>query len=645
VGKRLRLPTFPTPLAAGALGLAASIAAALTARAWLPGPDPTIVWYIYEVHDRRWLVLGYWLGVASLTLAPVLAVRARAWWSFSPAGGGRSTRDSLVRVLAALAIYALWLGPPWNVDRLAQPMEWHELAHLGPIQAVLAGKDFYLESGTQYGPGMLMLSVQYLEHFGVSLARFREFWLWTNFAGGAVLVGWLAWLFPPAALAAGMLALRFFSPFYFLWPHASGSYQFFFGWATCIRYAGGIHAALAVGAALARVPPRGAPLLSSRETLWLAGAGFVWGWLALIAQENLGCGIAGAGLVALFALATRAATPARIAAIAAAFGAGALLAAAPMLALFVAAGELGAFIHRYFEVGGYVVAGLSGAPFMESFLSPAGILYLAAPLAAAALFAVAAFDGRRSRQWRMTAASGAAAALAGHAPMLLRSDSPHVLAMLAPFAFVVAAAIDGLRRADLRLASAPVLALALLPALAALRPEQLERLLGDGAGRVRTFAASTQTTAPIEGRVGYRYDRSARYAVFSPLPVGEFVDVARRLHEKVGARPVVVASAIGSRGHWYFFADLVPLPPDPEPSMTILNDRLRARYLAELDARGIPCVISTRPDDAEVQLFRRQPGERDESIVETSAGNFFVGCLRQPAAATRSGSSERSPIT
>jgi len=641
------LPTATShrALAAAAASLAASLAIAFATRAWLPGPDPEIVWYGYEVHDRRWLVLGYWLGVASLTLAPVLAVRGRAWWSHSAAGGGPRARAALARVLAALAVYALWLGPPWNTDQLARPMEWHELAHLGPIQALLAGKDFYLESGTQYGPGMLMLSAQYLEHFGVSLARFREFWLWTNFAGGAVLVCWLAWLFPAAALAAGLLALRFFSPFVFVWPAAGGSYVFFYGWATCIRYAGGIHAALAVGTALARVPPRGAPV-SSREALWLGGAGFVWGWLALIAQENLGCGIAGAGLVAAFALATRAATLARIAAIAAAFGAGALLAAAPTLALFAVAGELGAFVHRYFDVGGYVVAGLSNAPFDESFLSPAGILYLGAPLGAAALFAVAAFDGRRSRPWRMTAASAASAALAGHAPMLLRSDASHVLAMLAPLAFVVAAAASGLRRAELRLASAPALALALLPALAALRPEHLTRLAGDGAGRVHAFAAGSEKSAPTGGRVGYRYDPAAPYAVFSALPLGEFLDVAQRLHEKVGTRPVVVASAIGSRGHWYFFADLVPLPSDPEPSMTILNDRLRAHYLTELDARGIPCVISTRPDDAELEIFRRQPGERDESIVETSAGNFFVGCLRaQPSSATRSGSSARSPIT
>jgi hypothetical protein len=625
----VRLPagSIVRAVAAAALGVAGSIAIALAARVWLPGPDPTIVWYGYEVHDRRWLLIGYWLGVASLVFAPVLALRTRAWWSLSATGSGRIDRAVLVRTIAGLAAYALWLGPPWNVDRLARPMEWHELAHLGPIQALLAGKDFYLESGTQYGPGMLMLAVHYLEHFGVSLARFREFWLWTNFAGGAVLVFWLARLFPAAALAAGMLALRFFSPFHFLGPAGGGSYEFFFGWATCARSAGGVHAALAVGAALARVPPRGA-LLSPREALWLGGAGFVWGWLALLAQENLGCGIAGAGMVAAFALTTRAAPLARIAAIAAAFAAGALLAAAPMLALFAAAGELGAFVHRYFEVGGYVLAGLSNEAFDGSWLSPAGILYLAAPIGAAALFAVAAFDGRRARPWRMTAASAASAALAGHAPMLLRSDASHVLAMLTPLAFVVAAAIAGLRRADLRLASASGLVLALLPALAALRPEHFARLRADATGRLAAFAAGSAPSAPIGGRVGYRYDRSAPYAVFSALPLGEFLDIAQQLHDKVGTRPVVVASAIGSRGHWYFFADLVPLPPDPEPSLTILNDRLRARSLAGLEARGIPCVISTRSDDVEVELFRRQPGARDESIVETSAGEFFVGCLR-----------------
>ena len=601
MGRRLRLPTASLdrrslrPLLAAALGLAASLAAALAARAWLPGPDPEIVWFGYEVHDRRWLLLGYGLGVASLVLVPLLAVRARAWWSHSPAGAGDSDRAAFVRVLAALAVYALWLGPPWNLAQLARPMEWHELAHLGPLQALLAGKDFYLESGTQYGPGMQMLSLLYLEHFGVSLERFREFWLWTNFVGGAVLVAWLAWLFPVLALVAGMLVLRFFSPFSFLWPAAGGSYEFFFGWATCIRYAGGVHAVLAIAAVIARAPPRGAPL-SAREALFLGGCGFVWCWLALIAQENLGCGVAGAGLFAAFALITRAAPLARLGAIGAAFGAGALLAAAPVIALFAAAGELGAFALRYFEVGGYVVAGFSSMPFDGSFLSPVGILYLALPIAAAALFAVAAFDGHRARHWRVTAAAAAAAALAGHAPALLRSEASHVLAMLTPLAFLAAAALAGLRRADFRLASWPVLVLVLLPVLAALRPEQIGRLAGDVAGRVRAFAARSAPVAPIGGRVGYRYDLAAPYAVFSALPLGEFLDVTARLREKVGTRPVVVASAIGSRGHWYFFADLVPAPSDPEPSQTIHNNRLRARYLAELDARGIPCVISMRPE-------------------------------------------------
>jgi hypothetical protein len=426
-----------------------------------------------------------------------------------------------------------------------------------------------------------------------------------------------------------MVTLRLFSPFAFLWPTAAGSYEFFYGWASCIRYAGGVHAALAIGAVLARDPPDGAPL-STREALFLGGCGYVWGWLALIAQENLGCGITSAGLLAAFALLTRAAPLARIAAIAAAFGAGALLAAAPMLALFAAAGALGEFARRYFEVGGLVIAGFSNLPFDGSFLSPIGILYLALPIAAAALFAVAAFDAQRSRHWRVVAAAAAAAAFAGHAPALLRSDTSHVLAMLTPFAFLVAAAVAGLRRADLRLASAPVLALVLLPLFAALRSEQIAHLSSDLAGRVRAFTASSAPVERVGGRVGYRFDLAAPYSVFSALPLGEFLDVAKRLREKVGTRPVVVASAIGFRGPWYFFADLVPASPDPEPSQTIHNNRLRARYLADLHARGIPCVISTRPEDPELELFRRQPGEREESIVETSAGNFYVGCLREP---------------
>ncbi len=624
VAGRLRLHRG---LVAAGSGLAVALGVACAASALLPEPDPDLVWFVYEHNDRRWLVLCYGLGVAALWCAPLFALRRRAFWSASDSGAEASARSAALRVCAALGAYALWLGPPWNVELLARPMEWHELVHLGPLQALLAGKDFYLESGTQYGPGLQLLSIHYLERFGVSLASFREFWLWTNFAGGAVLVAWLARLFPLLPLLAGLFALRCFSPFGFYAAAEGGSYGFFYGWATLVRYAGGIHAVLALGSVLARTPPGGAQLAPG-ERLFLLLSGIAWGWFALLAQENLGSGVLGSGMLVAFALLTRAATPGRLAAMLLAFAAGALLGVSPLLLLFAAAGQLGAFAARYFEVGSYVFQGFSSTPFDGSWLSPVGMLYLGAPLAALALFGVAAFDGRRARPWRMAAAASAAAALAGHVPALLRSDQSHLLAMLAPVAFLLAAALAGLLRGGLRPASAPLLLVALLPTLLALRPQHGERLLADLRGRVAAFAARGASDGPVGGRVGFRYDLAAPYSVFSELPLGEFLALSRRLHEKVGARPVVVASAVGGSGHWYFFADLVPLMPDPEPMMTIHNNRLRARYLAELAARGIPCVISTRPRDAELALFRRQPGAREEWTLETSAGAFLVGCRR-----------------
>ena len=90
----------------------------------------------------------------------------------------------------------------------------------------------------------------------------------------------------------------------------------------------------------------------------------------------------------------------------------------------------------------------------------------------------------------------------------------------------------------------------------------------------------------------------------------------------------MISSAIGTRGHWYFFADLHPYMADPEPSMTIVNNRLRARYLAELEVTGIPCLISTRPVDTELEIFRAQPGARDEWLIPTSDRAFYVACMR-----------------
>ena len=40
------------------------------------------------------------------------------------------------------------------------------------------------------------------------------------------------------------------------------------------------------------------------------------------------------------------------------------------------------------------------------------------------------------------------------------------------------------------------------------------------------------------------------------MPLSEFLEVGRQMRARVGTRPVVISSAIGTRGHWYFFADL-----------------------------------------------------------------------------------------
>ncbi len=647
-------------VAAALAGGLLAVGIALLFRMLGPEPDPELVWYVYGFEDRRWIVLGYGLAVAALTCAPLLALRERSFWSRSSAGADATPRALAVRIGLALGAYTLWLGPPWNVELLERPMEWHELVHLGPIQAVLLGKDFYLESATQYGPGIQLLSVRALEHFGVSLGTFRAFWLWGNFAGGLLLVAWMARLFPLPAVLVGLFALRFFSPFEFFKPAAGGSYGFFFGWATTLRYAGSLHAVLSLASVLARSPRRDV-VISSGERLFLFASGVVFGAFILMAQENLSGGIVGCGLLGMFALLTRAAAPARLAAIAATFAFGALLGALPVLLPFVAAGETSAFFARYFAVGSDVAAGYSNTPFTGSYLSPAGVLYVGAPVASLLLFAVAAFDGERSRQWRMTAAAAAAVALAGHVPTLLRSDEAHILAMVTPVAFVFAAACAGLLRGGWRPASATALVIALLPLLFATRPEHLGRLGRDVRGRVEALTAPAPATV-ADARVGYAYDRTRPYAVFTEMPLGEFAEVTRKLNRLIGDRPVVVASAVGSTGHWYFFADLVPLMPDPEPMMTVHNNRLRARHLATMDARGIPCVVSRRLEDAEMVLFRRQPGTRDEWILDTSEGPLFVGCLRDEAPRLRTGergtrspdqrsdaqsagSSERSPIT
>ena len=61
--------------------------------------------------------------------------------------------------------------------------------------------------------------------------------------------------------------------------------------------------------------------------------------------------------------------------------------------------------------------------------------------------------------------------------------------------------------------------------------------------------------------------------------------------------------------------------------MTIINSRLRARYLAELDRLGIPCLISTGTQDVESRIYHEQPGSRREWTLPTSEKSFYVSCL------------------
>lgn len=609
-----------------ALALLVSVAAALSYRALAPVPDPSIEWYNFGFLDERWLVLGYWLCVASALFVPLLVSRSRAWWT-PVADAAREEPPGAVarRVGLAVAAYWVWLGPPWNLDLLERAMEWHEIVHLGPLQSLLVGKAPYLESGTQYGPGLQMLSLHYLERFGVSLLRFREFWLWSHFVGGLVLVAWMARLVPALPLLAGLLVFRLFSPFHFLWA-GGGTYDFFFGWANCIRYAGAVHAALAVSTVLARERDDSTP----GERIFLFGSGTLWGLFVQISQENLGCGVAGVGLVATFAALTRAASLRRLAEILLIFGAGAAMALLPLLALFAQAGELGAFLQRYFEIGAYVVRGFSSTPFEEPWLSTAGILYRVVPVAGVLVFAVAAFEPRASRFQRFAMVGAACAVLACFAPALLRSSEGHILAACTPLGLLVAVGTAGLLASASAPATRVVLALALLPVLLAIRPPDLRRLAGDVRGRLPAYVAALETRDVPAGRVGHRHGGAAPYSVFSAMSLDEFLELGRQIRERVGTRPVVISSAIGTRGHWYFFADLHPHMPDPEPSMTILNNRMRARYLAELEYAGIPCLVSTRTLDTELRIFHAQPGERDEWLLATSERPFYVACMREP---------------
>jgi len=581
-------------------------------------------WYTFGFQDKRSVSFIYWASVFIFLFWPLAATRGLGLrgprvHSLQDAGQPVAFSRRLLDTGLAIALIAFLFGPPWNVWQLQRPLEIHEMIHLGPLQAALRGKAFYTHTGTQYAPGMLFLLFQYMKRYGASVLSLREAWLLFNFAGALWAAAWMGWTFRRRVAVLGIVLSAFFSPLFFYGFTPAGTMDAFFGWAALLRYVGAVTFIFGLSRIFVRGEAMGSPWLRT------AALGAMWGLFALLAQESLGCGLSGAGILVLLFWLSGTRRFAELTRISGVVLIGFLVVWIPVLAIYLARGELLLFLERYSGVAKYVVRGYSNTGFPGE---PWARMYYLMPIFSigSALFAL--YARRLEPRGRGILLGSSAALLACYAPSLFRADKYHLIVTLLAFVWVICALVENLwvdqvrRTPDARWAKALLGLAVLMMPLDAFQHYSW-------AGRVRSFWIPFQPKMSREAwvRVGFDYDPNWSIDRFSRMTIAEYKKLSQDLHAFVGGRPALVSSFFFRSGQVYFFADLTPVGSDPEPTLTIVNSELKRRQLEALKGDAIPCLIWVKPDDPEIRLFKAQGKPYELRVFPTRDGGVSAACL------------------
>lgn len=656
------------------LGIAAGVW--LLGLAWVQwlrlhaGPPGNVTWSLYPFADSRWLVALYWLTLGCFLFLP-LALRwlfDQGWRSSGlPPGDLESDledrrlpplskrRCGAAVFLAILAATALF-GPPWNLERSKSKIDWHETLHWGGLQAIDRGSMPYVEAAsTNYGPGMQLLTYHYMSRVSsFTVPGFREFYtfaLWLTaaccLAIAAVFLPWQA-----AALAAFFLLVA--SPLT-KWHWMDGILHGFFGWANVLRTAGSLF--LAVGAyavTLGAKHPEAAPASPRRQVLRAGALGVAWGLLAYLAQENYFSGVAVVGGVFGLAVLGRRASLRWAVRSALGVGAGFAVVWVPILAVYAAEGQLGAFVHHYFLVPrrflrGY--ANMSYGPILAH--DRWGLGFYFTPYLVGILGILTLYGPRPWRpklplsQARLLTAAVALAFLVGYPSSLLRSDPLHFLSTLLPLPFVLALGITVLPGilspvpAKRWIVGATVAAISVATFLPALR--NVDKLVAANLrGRWASFHDGVASHPPAVAP-------SHLAARFGPtLPAFPQLGLYELLKREVADDPVlVVVEALTPRpgrpnifeGMLYFGADLRPGPIWMERSDMVATSVDVEAFLEHLERRvtEFRWLVSSLPAGPEVDVFRRSNPAMTTKVIEHQGLTLYL-FDRRPQSTTGTGS-------
>jgi hypothetical protein len=612
--------------------------------------DDQIPGWLFGFVNKRWLIAAYNVIVVTIVLFPVAIHRLQGHIVEDMATGGAiqptpAWRRWTIRAAGATLVTALTLyfaGPPWHLNRHHRPIDWHEQAHLGPLQAIAKGHlPFIGPASTQYGPGAQVMMYGVMRAVGrFDIPAFRTAWAVFQ-AIGLFIVAGLAycWIGLFGVLAVVPLALGY-SPLAFYGSLPDGTFGGYFGWANPLRYAGTLVAVPAL-AALVSDDPATAPRFDWRAI----GLGAVWALSAWVAQENLSTTIAAGGLTLLVLWSTRTTTAPRILRVIRDVALGFACVAVVVLGYYAWHGALGAFASNYFLVPRAVAAGYSNMWWADVTSFHRRTYYLAIPfLLAIAVctiwrvptMSVEPLDFRRRRMLSFVCVQ-----LACIQTALLRSDAEHLIGTLAALPFILVLGLVDLPRfvADTWprrvVVGAAFLAtvLAVFPAILVIPWNQL---LLTPAAKFQPDNDALSVPMKYGSRVGFR--RATRWladeptlAVGSGLSMHEFLDFASDLHDLVGERKTYVASVssgctMTSRGDcvWagavLFMADLTPASYPLDRDTMTFNDALRrvaSEHIRE-HPREYDCVIVSSLRAIEAQAF--MAGHPDATVVERQLG-------------------------
>jgi hypothetical protein len=634
-----RLDRFIDPEARAAVWLALAawfpfllIVVYYRAKATFP---PSVQWINFQFTDKRWETTFYLLGALAPMLFLTAAARVlraardrppswRAWFAglvprrsasgpdvttdpvASPdAGqpdlkpGGPWWRRALVLaagIATALALAWYFVGPPWYLSQNTTGVLYQEDVWLTGFQAIASGHlaDTGV-AGTQFGPGTQLACYWLMTHVtSFSVVGFRQAWALLSWAGVSVLfvIFFLAFGYIRGLLISLLSALVYpalqqvaFKP--------PGQFLGYWGWANPLRYVGAVALILLLPAVIRRCP-------SWRGVAGGAALGLVWGVMSFMGQENLLGGLIGSVALAALLLLTGTSSWKAVASALTSVAVGFAVVWLPILGFWIGQGNLGQFLHRYFQYPIAVAGGWSNVAWQQDSHLPSALttMFYALPFVLAVIAVALVFEVRPLRiatRWsreRMVLAGCLVITILLYEGAMLRADATDLTAtLLAVPAFVVAAAtilprlLGAQRRATL-VGAGVVLAAASF----ALLPYAAYSWSGVHTAAEAPFvdrqhlAGSPQARQPASlaaSRIGPGLADAPNCCQSGDQTMQSFIATMNRLHRLVGNRTAyVVAIPDGYPGLIYFVADLRPAPVQYDQYTTILNVPQLRSYMA-----------------------------------------------------------------